>query len=143
MFAMMNNARLSVGIEGLGIAERAYHQARAYARERVQGRAATGRDPEPVPIIRHPDVRRMLMTMRAFIEAMRALIYDTAGTLDRARRHPDPAERARAQARLDLLIPVAKAWCTDRGCDVASLGLQIHGGLGFIEETGAAQHYRD
>jgi 3-(methylthio)propanoyl-CoA dehydrogenase len=143
MFAMMNNARLSVGIEGLGIAERAYQQARAYAQTRIQGRAATGREPEPVPIIRHPDVRRMLMTMRASIEAMRALIYDTAGTLDRARRHPDPAERTRAQARLDLLIPVVKAWCTDRGCDVASLGLQVHGGLGFIEETGAAQHYRD
>ena len=143
MFMMMNNARLSVGIEGLGIAERAYQQARAYARTRVQGRPPAGDGAGPVPIIRHPDVRRMLMTMRAYTEAIRALLYYTAGLLDRARRHSDPAVRETSQARLDLLIPVAKAWSTDRGCTVASLGLQVHGGLGFIEETGAAQHYRD
>jgi alkylation response protein AidB-like acyl-CoA dehydrogenase len=141
MFTMMNNARLAIGVQGLGIAERAYQQARAYAAQRVQGRLPIGGG--PVPIIRHPDVRRMLMTMRAHAEAIRALLYYTAGCLDRARRHPDPAERVRAQARLDLLIPVAKAWSTDRGCESASLGIQVHGGLGFIEETGAAQHYRD
>ena len=143
MFTMMNNARLSVGIEGLSIAERAYQQAREYALARVQGRAADGSNPSPVPIIRHPDVRRMLMTMRALIEAMRALIAFTAGCVDRARRHPDAAERARQQSMLDLLTPVAKAWCTDTGCAVASTGIQVHGGLGFIESTGAAQHLRD
>jgi len=143
MFTMMNNARLSVGIEGLAIAERAYQQARDYARTRVQGRAADGTDPTPVPIIRHPDVRRMLMTMRAQIEAMRVLVAFVAGSLDRAKRHPAAAERARHQAVVDLLTPVAKAWCTDTGCAVTSTAIQVHGGLGFIESTGAAQHFRD
>jgi alkylation response protein AidB-like acyl-CoA dehydrogenase len=143
MFTMMNNARLSVGIEGLAIAERAYQQARDYARARVQGRAADSNDPAPVPINRHPDVRRMLMTMRAQIEAMRALVACAAGALDRAKRHPSAAVRARQQALVDLLIPVAKAWCTDTGCSVASTAVQVHGGLGFIESTGAAQHFRD
>jgi alkylation response protein AidB-like acyl-CoA dehydrogenase len=142
MFTMMNNARLSVGVQGLAIAERAYQQARAFAEARVQSRAA-GAGKEAVPIIRHPDVRRMLMTMRSLTDAMRGLVYDAAGTLDRAKRHPDPAERARCQARVDLLIPVVKGWCTDQGVIVASLGIQIHGGMGFIEETGAAQHLRD
>ncbi len=140
MFTMMNNARLSVGIEGLAIAERAYQQARDYARTRIQGRAV---DSGPVPIIRHPDVRRMLMTMRAQIEAMRALVAFVAGSVDRARRHPDAAERARHQAMVELLTPVAKAWCTDTGCAVASAAIQVHGGLGFIESTGVAQHFRD
>ncbi len=143
MFTMMNNARLAVGVQGLAIGERALQQARRYAQERVQGRDATSRDAVPVPIIRHPDVRRMLMTMRATVEAMRALIYFTAATIDRARRIADPAERQSAQALAELLTPVAKAWCTDRGVEVASLGVQVHGGVGFIESTGAAQFYRD
>jgi alkylation response protein AidB-like acyl-CoA dehydrogenase len=142
MFTMMNNARLSVGVQGLAIAERAWQQARSFAEARVQSRAAGG-GKEAVAIIRHPDVRRMLMTMRSLTDAMRGLVYDAAGTLDRAKRHPDAAARARAQARVDLLIPVVKGWCTDQGVAVASLGIQVHGGMGFIEETGAAQHLRD
>ena len=141
-FTMMNNARLAVGIQGLAVAERAYQQACAYAKSRIQGRVAGG-DGGPAPIIRHPDVRRMLMTMRASVEAMRALIYFTAGALDRAKRHPEAGERARSQALVDLLIPVVKAWCTEQGCTIASLNIQVHGGLGFIEETGAAQLFRD
>ena len=144
MFTMMNNARLSVGVQGVAIAERAYQQALAYARERVQGRPVDGSSKQAVPIIRHPDVRRTLMTMRARTEAARALAYATAGALDHARRHPDEAVRRDHQInRLELLTPVVKAWCTDLGCEVASQGMQVHGGMGFIEETGAAQHYRD
>ena len=143
MFTMMNNARLSVGVQGLAIAERAYQQALSYARERAQSRELTGENGAPAKIIRHPDVRRALITMKAQIEAMRALILYSAATLDRAKRLPDEAERARAQVELDVLIPVAKAWCTDLGCQIASSALQVHGGVGFIEETGAAQHYRD
>ena len=145
MFTMMNNARLAVGLQGVAIAERAYQQARAYAFERVQSKAidAGPEIKESVKIIRHPDVRRMLATMKARTEAARALAYLAAGTLDRAKREPDDAKRAAAQTRLDLLIPLTKAWCTDIGCEVASLGVQVHGGMGFIEETGAAQHYRD
>ncbi|WP_193368465.1 acyl-CoA dehydrogenase [Pelagibius marinus] len=142
MFTMMNNARLAVGLQGVAIAERAYQQARAYAFERVQSKAIDG-GKESVKIIRHPDVRRMLATMKARTEAARALAYLAAAALDRAKREPDDAERAAAQARLDLLIPLTKAWCTDMGCEVASLGVQVHGGMGFIEETGAAQHFRD
>ncbi|MEX2009928.1 MAG: acyl-CoA dehydrogenase, partial [Dongiaceae bacterium] len=140
MFTMMNSARLAVGAQGLAIAERAYQQARDYARTRVQGRTGDG---GPAPIIRHPDLRRMLLTMRARIDAMRALTYFAAGALDRAKRHPDLDERERNQALVDLLIPVVKAWCTDGGCAVASLGIQVHGGAGYIEESGAAQHFRD
>ncbi len=143
MFTMMNNARLSVGVQGLAIGERAYQQARAFAQERVQGRAMDSRDGPAVPIVQHPDVRRMLMTMKAGNEAMRALAYLGAAELDRAKRAPDPATRAAAQARVDLLTPIIKSWLTDCGCENASLGVQIHGGMGFIEETGAAQHYRD
>jgi hypothetical protein len=143
MFTMMNNARLSVGIEGLAIAERAYQQARDHAKARLQGRAVDSDSPTSVPIIRHPDVRRMLMTMRAQIEAMRALVAFVAGSVDRARRHPEAAERARHQTVVDLLTPVVKAWCTDTGCAVTSMAVQVHGGLGFIESTGAAQHFRD
>ncbi len=143
MFTMMNNARLAVGVQGLAIAERAYQQALAYARERSQSAAVGAKDPTPVKIVNHPDVRRMLLTMKSQIEAMRALIYVTAAALDRAKREPDEAARARAQTTADLLIPVAKAWSTDLGCEIASLGVQVHGGMGFIEEAGAAQHYRD
>ncbi|MEO3433211.1 acyl-CoA dehydrogenase [Inquilinus sp. CAU 1745] len=142
MFTMMNNARLSVGLQGVAIAERAYQQARGYARDRIQGRdMATGK--EGARIIQHPDVRRMLMDMKAQTEAARALTYHAAAALDRARRHPDAGERRRAQALVDLLTPVVKAWSTDVGCEVSSAGVQIHGGMGYIEETGAAQHFRD
>ena len=142
MFTMMNNARLNVGVAGLATAERAWQQARAFAMERTQGRdIATGE--QNVPIVRHPDVRRMLMDMKAKTEGMRALCYYTAGRMDVAKRHPGAEERKGAQEELDLLIPVVKAWCTDTGCDVAFTGVQVHGGMGFIEETGAAQHMRD
>ncbi|HEX9461783.1 MAG TPA: acyl-CoA dehydrogenase [Alphaproteobacteria bacterium] len=143
MFTMMNNARLQVGLQGVAIAERAYQQARDYARTRLQSRELGTRGAQPVPIIRHPDVRRMLLTMRALTEAARALTYTAAASLDLARRHPDEAARQHHQARVDLLTPVVKAWSTDIGVEVASLGIQVHGGMGFIEETGAAQHYRD
>ncbi len=141
MFTMMNHARLGVGLEGVAIAERAYQQARAYARERVQGKApgAEGR----TTIIRHPDVRRMLLTMKAQIEAMRGAAYATAAELDFAYRAPDEAARAAHQARVDLLTPVIKGWCTETGQHLTSVALQVHGGMGYVEETGAAQHYRD
>ena len=140
MFTMMNQARLAVGVQGVAIAERAYQQARDYARTRVQGRPIGGRADQT--IIAHPDVRRMLMLARVKTEAARALVLETAVALDRARLAPGGA-RAALQARADLLIPVAKAWATEIGVEVASLGIQVHGGVGFIEETGAAQHYRD
>jgi len=143
MFTMMNNARLSVGLQGVAIAERAYQQARDYARTRVQSRELGSAKPEGVPIIRHPDVRRMLLAMRSQTEAGRALLYSAAVSIDEAKRHPDPAARRAAQARVDLLTPVCKAWSTDMGVEVASIGVQVHGGMGFIEETGAAQHLRD
>jgi len=139
MFTVMNNARLAVGHQGLGVAERAFQQALAYARERVQG----GRDGRPVPIVEHPDVRRMLLTMRAQIAAMRALCYWTAAWMDRSERHPELAERRRGADRVAVLTPMVKAWCTDLAVEIASLGIQVHGGVGFIEETGAAQHLRD
>jgi len=142
MFTMMNNARLSVGLQGIAIAERAYQQAVDFARNRVQGRAL-GDGQAAATIIHHPDVRRMLLGMKAQIEAGRALTYFAAATLDTAKRHPDAAERQTAQALVDLLTPVVKAWCTDVGCEAASTGVQIHGGMGFVEETGAAQHLRD
>jgi len=143
MFTMMNNARLSVGVQGLAIADRAYQQALAYARERTQSRALGRADPAPAKIIQHPDVRRMLMTMKSQIEAMRGLVYYNSAALDLAKRHPDEATRKRTQSLVDVLIPITKAWCTDLGCEIASLGVQVHGGMGFIEETGAAQYYRD
>ena len=143
MFTMMNNARVLIGLEGLAIGERAYQAALAYARERVQSHPIGARGGDPVPIIRHPDVRRMLMTMKATNEAMRGLIYTAAAALDTAKRHPDAGVRAAAQARIDLMTPVVKAWLSDSGCEVASLGVQVHGGMGYIEETGAAQYYRD
>ncbi len=143
MFTMMNSARLNVGLQGVAIAERAYQQARDFARQRIQGRPVTAKAAGTFPIIHHPDVRRMLLAMRAQTEAMRALAYYTAGSIDRARHHPDAETRAEEQRRVDFLIPVVKAWCTDLGVEIASTGVQIHGGMGFIEETGAAQHLRD
>ena len=142
MFTMMNQARLSVGLQGVAIAERATQQAMAYARERKQGRA-TGTQSGSSPIIAHPDVKRMLLTMRALTRAARTICYSTAVALDRAERATDVAARTAAHERASLLTPVAKAFSTDIGIEVASLGVQVHGGMGFIEETGAAQHYRD
>ena len=139
MFIMMNAARLGVGIQGLAIAERALQQAREYAKTRIQSRAIDDAKGGPVAIIKHPDVRRMLMTMRAYTEAMRALAYSAGLSLQRGKHENNEAE----MLRCDLLTPVVKAWCTDMGVECASLGLQIHGGMGYIEETGAAQHYRD
>jgi acyl-CoA dehydrogenase len=142
MFTMMNQARLSVALQGVAIAERATQQALAYARERKQGRAP-GVESGSSPIIAHPDVKRMLLTMRALTRAARALSYATAVAIDRAQRSPDAAARQAAHERASLLTPVAKAFSTDIGSEVASLGVQVHGGMGYIEETGAAQHYRD
>src|SRR5260221_8381877 len=143
MFIMMNEARFGVGVQGLAIADRAYQQALGYALERVQGKDATAPKGPSVPIIRHPDVRRMLMSMKSRVEAMRALCYVVAATLDTAHRHADEARRAQAHGVVDLLIPILKGWCTETGFDVASTGVQVHGGMGFIEETGAAQQLRD
>ncbi|MGH9242913.1 MAG: acyl-CoA dehydrogenase [Acidimicrobiales bacterium] len=143
MFTMMNNARLSVGLEGLAVAERAYQAALAFAQERRQGRLPGQAATETVPIIEHPDVRRMLFTQRALIEAMRALCYTVAAGIDLEIRHPDEAERLWHEELVDLLTPVAKAWCTDLGSELTSLAVQVHGGMGYVEETGVAQHYRD
>jgi alkylation response protein AidB-like acyl-CoA dehydrogenase len=142
MFIMMNLARFSVGVEGVGISERAYQRAVAYARDRVQGKPV-GFDKAAGTIIEHPDIRRMLMTMRAYTEATRAVAYVTAAAMDNARRHPDPDMRKRHQAFVDLMIPIVKGWSTEVAQEVTYLGVQVHGGMGFIEETGAAQHYRD
>ncbi|WP_298747579.1 acyl-CoA dehydrogenase [uncultured Brevundimonas sp.] len=142
MFVMMNAARLAVGVEGVGIAERAFQQALAYARERRQGRSAwTGE--ARAPIIDHPDVRRTLAVMKAKIAAARGICLSTGVAADLARHAATEEDRRRWKGREDLLTPIAKAWSTDVGCEVASLGIQVHGGMGFIEETGAAQHYRD
>ena len=149
MFVMMNAARLGVGLEGVSISERAYQHALVWARERVQGRpvvpvpASLGERPKSVPIIYHPDVKRMLLTMRAYAEATRALTYWTASCLDIADRSTDVAEQRMHQSLVDLMIPIVKGWSTEAGIEVTSLGVQIHGGMGFIEETGAAQYYRD
>ncbi len=142
MFVMMNAARLAVGVEGVGIAERAYQQALDYARERRQGRSVwTGE--ANAPIIDHPDVRRTLAVMKAKIAAARAICLSTGVAADLAKHAATEEDRRRWKAREDLFTPIAKAWSTDMGCEVASLGVQVHGGMGFIEETGAAQHYRD
>ena len=144
MFTMMNNARLAIGVEGVGVAERAYQHARDYAAERVQSRAIGGAgSSDSVTIDHHPDVRRMLLSMRVQTEAMRALALYAAAQLDAAKRHPDEARRKDAQARVDLLIPVVKAWSTDTAIDVANTGIQVLGGAGYIEESGAAQYLRD
>jgi alkylation response protein AidB-like acyl-CoA dehydrogenase len=143
MFIMMNAARYSVGIEGVGLSERAYQTALSYARERIQGTDAGVRGGPRVSILRHPDVRRMLMLMKSQTEAMRALAGVVAVSLDAARVHPDAEQRERHQAFADLMIPVVKGWCTENAVEIASLGIQVHGGVGFIEETGAAQFLRD
>jgi alkylation response protein AidB-like acyl-CoA dehydrogenase len=138
MFIMMNAARFSVGLEGVAIAERAFQRALAYARERMQGRDLVDAG-KTVPIIRHPDVRRMLMLMKSQTEAMRALAYVVAGAMDFVHKTGDK----KSQAFVDLMIPVVKGWSTETGIEIASLGVQIHGGMGFVEETGAAQYLRD
>lgn len=143
MFTMMNNARLSVGLEGLSLAERAYQDAYVYATERNQGRAPGAPAGEQSLIIEHPDVRRMLLTMKSLVEAMRNIVYVTAEGIDLSRHHPDADVRAAKAEFVDLLIPVAKAWCTDMGVEVTSLAIQVWGGMGFIEESGVPQHYRD
>jgi 3-(methylsulfanyl)propanoyl-CoA dehydrogenase len=143
MFVMMNLSRLAVGIQGLGVSERAYQQARTYARERVQGQPIGTAGVDHAPIIDHPDVRRMLMTMKACIEAMRAVAYTAAQSIDVARRHPDKSVREHHQNRVELLTPIVKGWCTELSIELTSLGVQVHGGMGYMEETGACQHYRD
>jgi 3-(methylthio)propanoyl-CoA dehydrogenase len=143
MFIMMNAARFAVGMEGVAICERAYQRAVDYARDRIQSRELGGSGSQSVAIIKHPDVRRMLMSMRAQTEATRALAYVVAAATDKAHAHPDDNERKRQQAFVDLMIPIVKGWSTEVGIEVASIGVQVHGGMGFIEETGAAQHLRD
>lgn len=142
MFSMMNDARVSVGVQGLGVAEQAWQQAVAYARSRIQGRAV-GRDEPASAIIHHPDVRRMLLWMKSHLMAMRGLAYLAAAAHDTALRHPDATTRAAAQVRLDLLTPIVKSWLTETGCAITSEAVQVHGGMGFIEETGVAQLFRD
>jgi len=141
MFTMMNNARLGVGVQGVAIAERATQQALQYSRERKQGRAPGARDLSPIG--EHPDVKRMLMTMRALTNASRTLCLRTASALDRANNASDANERKKAYEEASLLTPIAKSFSTDAGIEAASIGVQVHGGMGFIEETGAAQHMRD
>jgi alkylation response protein AidB-like acyl-CoA dehydrogenase len=143
MFMMMNNARLAVGLEGVGIADRAFQRALGYARDRFQGRETGADDPLPVPISHHPDVQRMLLSMKAGSEATRALAYFVAAALDTASLHTDAGERRQALALVDLLTPVVKGWSTDVGIEVASTGIQVLGGMGYIEESGAPQHLRD
>jgi alkylation response protein AidB-like acyl-CoA dehydrogenase len=143
MFIMMNHARLGVGLEGVAIAERAYQHAREYAKTRVQGRAIGQKSGDRVTIIHHPDVKRMLLTMKAQTEAMRAVAYTASAALDKANHHPDDKVRRHNQAVVDFLIPIVKGWCTEQCIEVASIGVQIHGGMGFVEETGAAQYLRD
>jgi acyl-CoA dehydrogenase len=143
MFIMMNAARLAVGIQGVAIAERATQVATAYAKERRQGRGASSKEPGMVAIAAHPDVRRTLLTMKSLTRAARAICYATAGEIDVSRHGETEPDRRAAADRAALLTPIAKAFSTDIGCEVASLGIQVHGGMGFIEETGAAQYYRD
>jgi butyryl-CoA dehydrogenase len=142
MFIMMNAARFAVGMQGIAVAERAYQKAVSYARDRVQSRDLAGSS-GPVAIIQHPDVRRMLMSMRAQTEAARALSYVTAAAFDAAHHHDDDATRKANAAFYEFMVPIVKGWSTELSIDVASTGVQVHGGMGFIEETGAAQHYRD
>ncbi|MEM7322155.1 MAG: acyl-CoA dehydrogenase [Actinomycetota bacterium] len=141
MFTMMNNARLSVGLQGLALTERAYQQSLQYAQDRLQGTAIGAAPGTSSPIIDHPDVRRLLMTQRAWIDAMRCLIYENAAAIDRAASGGPDAETAREWT--DLLIPLSKSLCTDLGNEMTSLAVQVHGGMGYVEETGVAQHYRD
>jgi len=141
MFTMMNYMRLGVGAQGVGLADRAYQKSVAYARERVQGRAAGVKG--QVAIIRHPDIRRMLLLMRSLTQASRAICYYTASCLDRAAHGADAESSAAWQARADLMTPIAKAWCTEAAQEATELGVQVHGGMGYVEETGIAQFYRD
>ncbi|HSJ26577.1 MAG TPA: acyl-CoA dehydrogenase [Acidimicrobiia bacterium] len=143
MFTMMNTARIEVGAEGLAVGERAYQQASSYSRERTQGRAVGAEPGESSPIIDHPDVRRMLLSMRSQLEAMRALLYTTVYSVDHHRHAVEESVRAFHGDRVALLTPIVKAWLTDRGVEIASTALQVHGGMGYVEETGAAQFYRD
>ncbi len=143
MFIMMNAARFAVGVQGIAVAERAYQQAVRYARDRVQGRPVDGSLKTSAPIIHHPDVRRMLMTMRANTEGCRAMACVAAAAHDAAHHHPDPEARQQNQAFYEFLVPLVKGYSTEMGLEATSLGVQVHGGMGFIEETGAAQHYRD
>jgi len=140
MFTMMNHARLAVGLQGVSISERAYQHALSYARDRVQG---SGREEERVTIIHHPDVRRMLMLMKAGTEAMRSFCYVAASTIDFAHRLTDETEKPKYDALVALLTPVVKGWCSELAQELTSLGIQIHGGMGYVEETGAAQYFRD
>jgi alkylation response protein AidB-like acyl-CoA dehydrogenase len=143
MFTMMNAARIGVGMEGLALSERAYQQALGYARERVQGRPVGASSKDPVSIVAHPDVRRMLLTMKAYTEAMRCLLYVTAQSGDLAFHGESDGDRHLHEKRLALLTPIVKAWMTDLGVEMTSLGIQVHGGMGYVEETGAAQYFRD
>jgi 3-(methylthio)propanoyl-CoA dehydrogenase len=144
MFIMMNAARLSVGLEGYAMAERAYQQALGWARDRVQGKPPVRNDSgKRLSITHHPDVKRMLLTMKATTEAMRALALYAATQLDVAAHSADSSTRTAVQTRAELLTPIVKGWCTETGIEIASLGIQVHGGMGYVEETGAAQHYRD
>ncbi len=143
MFTMMNDARLSVGIQGLAVGDRAYQDARQYAKERLQGRAIGADAGVQSPIIEHPDVRRMLLTMKANLEAMRCVMYRTAQNIDVARHAADEQDRTAAEERVDLLIPICKGWGTDLGVEIASTAIQVFGGMGYVEETGVAQHFRD
>ncbi|MGC2130318.1 MAG: acyl-CoA dehydrogenase [Candidatus Aquilonibacter sp.] len=143
MFIMMNAARFSVGVQGYAVADRAYQHSLEYAKERVQMADAATRDKTPVRIIAHPDVRRMLMWQKANLEAMRALSYVTAASLDFANKHPDEKVRKEHKAFIELMIPIVKGWCTETGVDLCSVALQIFGGMGYVEETGIAQQYRD
>ncbi|MEY4561300.1 MAG: hypothetical protein RLZZ618_577 [Pseudomonadota bacterium] len=143
MFIMMNAARYAVGMQGIGLAERAYQKAVQYARDRVQSRPVDGSLPGSAPIIHHPDVKRMLMTMRALTEGCRAMALTAAAAYDTAHAHPDADVRKQNQAFYEFMVPLIKGYSTEMSIDVASLGVQVHGGMGFIEETGAAQHYRD
>jgi alkylation response protein AidB-like acyl-CoA dehydrogenase len=143
MFIMMNAARFAVGVQGIGVAERAYQHAVAYAKERTQGRDLSAKDPNPVPIIRHPDVRRMLMWMKANIEGARALAFVVAGYADLAKHHDHEDERAYYRSLYEFCVPLVKGWSTEMAVDVASQAVQVHGGMGYIEETGIAQLFRD
>ncbi|UXH77091.1 acyl-CoA dehydrogenase [Roseateles amylovorans] len=143
MFIMMNAARFGVGLQGIGVADRAYQKAVSYAKDRVQSRPVDGSQPGPAAIIHHPDVRRMLMTQRALVEGCRAMAIDAAAAYDIAHHHEDADARKEAQAFYEFMVPLVKGYSTEMSLEVASLGVQVHGGMGFIEETGAAQYYRD